>query len=180
MNTGLVFLDFDGVLTSARVNIAQTNADYDMWSKFDSVTVDFLNKLHNTFDIRFVWNTTWMHGMANDNAMNYHWAYTMFRNAGFTGRFNKPWRVNPDDVVDMTTSGGKPRDYRAQEMLSYLKDYEPGVWDAKAFMVLDDLDFDYNKVLGVKRWIHTDSDNGMLLKHYQKAWALAHNIFVKR
>ena len=177
MTTGLVFLDFDGVLTSERVHITQTNADYDMWSKFDSITVDFLNKLHDSFDIRFVWNTTWMHGMSNDNAMNYHWAYTMFRNAGFRGRFNKPWRVNPDDKHEITRSGGRAYDYRAKEVLEYLKEYAPDVWNARAFMVFDDLDFNYNEVLGVKRWVKTDSDNGMLLKHYKHAWSLANDVF---
>lgn len=180
--TGLVFLDFDGVLTSGRVHLAQSypKEGYGMWSKFDLVTVDFLNKLHKYFVVEFVWNTTWMHGMSDKHSMNYHWAEVMFRNAGFQGVMADPWRVNPDDLrwgIDNEWNSGN---YRANEVKKYLETYFPHVWDAKSFICLDDNDFSYDKVFGVKRFVKTDAENGMLAKHYEKTWNLAHNVFEKR
>lgn len=175
--TNLVFLDFDGVLTSDRVNFAQNyKASYPLWSKFDPVTIDFFNRVHYNFDVAFVWNTTWMHGMDADNTMHYHWAQTMFRNAGFQGSFADPWKV-PSTYHGSIRDGVSSINYRAHEVLDYLKSYYPSTIDKKSFIVVDDNDFQYNAVLGVKRFVRTDATNGMLSKHYTNFWSLANDVF---
>jgi len=178
MSTGLIFLDFDGVLTSERVNIAQ-NYDYDIWSKFDSVAIDFFNKLHDTYNLNFVWNTTWMHGMKEHDKMTFHWMQTMFRNSGFRGTFADPWRVNPDDKDYSIIYGCNSRNYRAHQVKEYMTNYHLAAYNAKRYMCFDDIDFGYNNILNAKRFIKTDSDNGMLNHHYKRALALASCVFDK-
>lgn len=161
----LIFLDFDGVLTSARMEFPHVKSEYEMMTRFDPNSIAFLNRIHETYeDVYFVWTTTWRNGVENDNIMSQHWAYSMFNNAGFTGTFGKPWKVNPDD--DMDTN------YRPQEIKHYLKEYAPY---HKDYMIIDDTDYGFNDVLGKKRFIKTDPDNGMLLKHMKNAWSLTGN-----
>lgn len=184
-NYGLVFMDFDGVLASARVHIAQDygKTAYPMWSKFDPVTVDFFNRLHYNFYVKFVWNTTWMFGMTGEKSIHTeHWAEAMFRNAGFQGIINDPWRVDPKDERKYS---GISEDYvkiysRAYQTRDYLQEFEPEAWNSKRFICVDDNDYGYNGVLGVKRFVKTDSNNGMLLKHYDHMWSLASDIFEKK
>lgn len=157
----LVFLDFDGVLTSTRVHYAH-NAEYPMWARFDPVAVDFLNKINDTFvDVSFVWSTTWRNRMV-DTVHTEHWAASMFANAGFRGKFGVPWRVN-------STDDQSKYHVRAEEVKEYLNDYGSSTKD---FLVLDDSDYNWDKVLPVKRWVKTDSENGLLWKHMKVAMSM--------
>lgn len=157
----IVFLDFDGVLTSSRVHYAH-NATYPMWARFDPVAVDFLNRIHDTFvDVSFVWSTTWRNGIV-ETAHTEHWAWSMFANAGFRGQFGKPWRVNQNNDQSKYH-------VRAEEVKEYLNDYGSGTKD---FLVLDDSDYNWDKALPVKRWVKTDSENGLLWKHMRDAMSM--------
>jgi hypothetical protein len=133
-----------------------------MWSRFDPVAVSFLNKLHdNVDDLSFVWTTSWRLDMP-DNDMTLHWAYTMFHNAGFRGKFGKPFRTEKLNEGNYFNS-------RSYEVLDYLKKYGN---DTKDFMVLDDEDYHFDELLSKKRFVKTDPVNGMLYKHMEKAWSL--------
>lgn len=161
----VVFVDFDGVLTSQRLFRTLPEDSYEMWCQFDPVVMQFFNKIHWAFqDVRFVWTTTWRDRIEKNFYME-HIAYSLWYNAGFRGKFGEPWCVNPNDE-NMGTSG---MNRRAYEILHYLQNYAPNTND---FLVLDDVDFQFNSVLPKKRFVKTDADDGMLSRHYTKAWQL--------
>lgn len=159
----LVFVDFDGVLTSNRVHFSmpQTKDLYLMWSTFDPVVMEFFNKIHYQYDdVSFVWTTTWRNKVPLKGSHLQHWAYSMWYNAGFRGKFGKPWKVNPDDTL--------PTHLRAEEVKHYLETYGQ---DTKDFLIFDDSDYGFNHVLGKKRFVKTDANEGMLFKHMLNAWS---------
>lgn len=162
----LVFVDFDGVLCSNRVHFGQPEDSYMMWSRFDPVVMEFFNKIHTTFDdVYFVWTTTWRNSVTTpDDTSLEHIVYSMWYNAGFRGFFGKPWMVNPDRLL--------PQHKRAEEIKNYLEVFAPTCQD---YLILDDSDYGFNDVLSKKRFIKTDSDNGMLFKHMKDAWSLMGN-----
>jgi len=164
----IVFLDFDGVLTSQRQHLAWSNNAYPMWSKFDPVAIEFLNRLCEKYDdVSIVWTTTWRNAM-DDQLMTEHWIYTMFHNAGFRGKFGTPWRVNPENDKNLY---GK----RAKEIDLYLEKYKPD-----DFIIFDDMDYNFDAVLGKKRFVQTHHDDGMLTRHMKNALSLAGNWDRKR
>lgn len=162
----LVFVDFDGVLTNNRMQFGLERDAYIMWSIFDPAVIEFFNKIDRRYDnVSFVWSTSWRNGVENDNPMNLHWAYSMWYNAGFRGHFGRPWKIDPDNE----RKHSKHYHSRAMEIKDYLDEYGE---NTKDFLILDDTDFGFNEVLGKKRFVKTDSANGMLFKHYLDAWAL--------
>lgn len=160
----IVFVDFDGVLTSNRVHFTQPDHSYPMWATFDPVVMEFFNKIDNTFeDVSFVWTTTWRNGLIDSGHIT-HIVYSMWYNAGFRGTLGRPWRVNPD--------GQLPEYDRASEIRDYLKTHAPNHSD---FIIFDDSDYGFNKVLGIKRFVKTSPDDGMLFKHMRDAWSIMGN-----
>lgn len=160
----LIFVDFDGVLTSKRVHFTQPTDSYQIWSTFDPVVMEFFNKIHNTYDdVSFVWTTTWRNNLQESGVLE-HILYSMWYNAGFRGRFGTPWRVNPDNT--MNTSD------RAHEIKDYLEKYAT---THKDFVIFDDSNYRFNDILGVKRFVQTSPDDGMLFKHMRNAWSLMGN-----
>lgn len=158
----LVFLDIDGVFTSARVHLAH-NASYDSWHRFDPVAVDFLNRIHDTHPVEFVIMSTWKQGMANDSMMNYHWVCSAFANSGFRGVLARPWKTDPDNV------GVVKRWDRAHEVHDYLDNFGEGVQD---FILFDDNRYRFDQILGKRRLVQTDPDNGLLYKHMKNALSI--------
>ena len=164
MTPYLIFLDIDGVFTSTRVHTAH-NADYDIWHRFDPVAVDFMNKIHDTYDVAFVLISTWKNSLVTDNNMISHWVKAAFANSGFRGSFSSLWKTDPDNL-----KFGKQGVYnRAHEIRDYLDTYGPNVKD---YLIFDDNDYDFKKVLGKKRLVKTDPDNGLLHKHMLNAYSL--------
>ena len=160
----LVFLDIDGVFTSSRVHYAH-NAAHDIWHRFDPVAVDFMNKIHDRYAAEFVLISTWKNYISTDNSNISHWIRSAFANSGFRGVFPKMWKTDPDNLVL-----GKPAPYfRSHEIRDYLVDHAPDVLD---YIIFDDNDYGFEKVLGKKRLIRTDPVNGLLYKHMQKAQSI--------
>jgi hypothetical protein len=158
----LVFLDIDGVFTSSRVHAAH-NASFDSWHRFDPVAVDFMNRIHDTHPVKFVIMSTWKLGMDNDHEMTYHWVYSAFANSGFRGVLAKPWKTDPDNFGFV-----KGWD-RAHEVQDYLDNFGDGIED---FILFDDNRYRFNEVLGKKRLVQTDPENGLLYKHMKNALSL--------
>lgn len=159
----IVFVDFDGVLTTARQHFAQPTPpqSYEIWATFDPVTMEFFNKIHNTFeDVKFVWTTSWRNNVVEGLMLN-HILYSMWYNAGFRGHFGEPWRVNPDCVTSLYS-------LRATEIADYLEKYT----DCDDYIIFDDTDYNFNNVLQKKRFIKTDPDNGLLFKQMKNAWSI--------
>ena len=155
----LVFLDIDGVFTSTRVQMA--HGSNELWDTFDPVAIQFMNWIDRTYEgVEFMLVSTWKDGLRHDDQMIRHWVLSAFRNAGFRGVLCDTWKSNPDNL---------PRfKHRAHEIRDYL-DNNPAVVD---FIVFDDTDYAFDSVLGKKRWVRTDSHNGLLQKHMIHAKSL--------
>ena len=161
----LIFLDIDGVFTSNRVHYAH-NAEYKLWARFDPVAVDFMNKIHDTYPVEFVVMSTWKNNLRNDDHMIEHWVRAAFANSGFRGDFASPWKTDPDDFSHM-----KKWD-RGDQVKDYLENFATDVED---FVLFDDNQYRFNEILGKKRLVRTDPDNGLLHKHMLHATSLMGN-----
>jgi hypothetical protein len=160
----LVFLDIDGVFTSSRVHTAH-NASFDMWHRFDPVAVDFMNRIHDTYPVEFVLISTWKNYLRNDDNQVSNWVWAAFGNSGFRGEFSTLWKTDPDNLWP-----NKPTPYtRAHEIRDYLSEYATDVED---YIIFDDNDYGFERVLGKKRLIRTDPDNGLLHKHMLNAMSI--------
>ena len=166
----IVFLDIDGVFTSERYATAldqnrQQPDEY--WSSFDPVAVQFMNTLARRYPVRFVLISTWKTGLAVDppgslltgpGAMAYLFMLAAFRNAGFEGLFHPIWKTNPDNSVNYPDRAIEIKDW-LRENGSTIKDY----------LIFDDNDYGFERVLGVKRWIKTSTTEGLLLPAMRNA-----------
>lgn len=161
----LIFLDIDGVFTSNRVHYAH-NAAYKMWSRFDPVAVDFMNKIHDTYPVEFVLMSTWKNGLRSDDQITEHWVRAAFANSGFRGEFASPWKTDPDNFSPM-----KKWD-RGNEVKDYLENFATDVED---FILFDDNRYRFNEILGKKRLVQTNPDDGLLHKHMLHATSLMGN-----
>jgi hypothetical protein len=159
----LVFLDIDGVFTSARVNMAH-NATYDMWHRFDPVAVDFMNKIHDTYAVEFVLMSTWKNHIAVTSFQVEHWIKAAFGNSGFRGTFATPWKTDPKETW-INNSGMQ----RGDEVRMYLDEYGKDIDD---FILFDDNTYNFKDALGKGRLVRTDADDGMLFKHMKNALSL--------
>lgn len=160
----LVFLDIDGVFTSSRVHYAH-NAVYGMWHRFDPVAVDFMNRIHDRYQVEFVLISTWKNYLRNDDHNIEHWIRAAFGNSGFRGDFGNPWKTDPDNLSIV-----KDKPYnRAHEIKDYLEVYGHGVKD---FIIFDDNDYLFDQVLGKRRLVRTDTENGLLYKHMKNAQSI--------
>lgn len=155
----LVFLDIDGVFTSMRAQVSSSNPK-DMWNVFDPVAIGFMNYIHSTYSgVYYVLISTWKEDLITDDKMISHWILSCFRNAGFTGDFYAPWKTNPDNLYRTGYN-------RAHEIKEYLNTYALGVKD---YIIFDDNDYGFTRILDKDRFVHTDSENGILVKHMLKA-----------
>lgn len=157
MNRYAVFLDIDGVFTTARQHLA-AGQEGEMWSHFDPVVCQFLNKIDSWYDIDWVLMSTWVVGLNQANPTIYHWVMSTFRNAGFNGRFPYPNWKTEDPVYPQT---------RAHSVKEYLE-----LQKYDDFLVIDDNDYNFNNILGRKRFIKTDPRDGMRAKDFEKILSL--------
>lgn len=160
-----IFLDIDGVFCSARVQMGHTCTKHMMWDRFDPIAIDFMNKIDDLYDVDFVLMSTWKNHIKHDDPVYYHWINSSFRNAGFRGKFPWPnWKTNPtNDLEKYNRMNG-----RAIEVADYLKEFGP--YDD--FLLFDDSHYDFNVILGVKRWVRCDPENGILVKQMKHALSL--------
>ena len=158
----LIFLDIDGVFASSRVHFSWDN-EYNKWSKFDPVAVDFCNKIYDRYPVEFVLMSTWKEWLDPTNEMITHWVMTTFKNAGFRGKFADSWKTNPTNMASISA-----RD-RAYEVKDYLQIYAT---DIKDFILFDDNRFRFKEILGKNRLIQTNSDNGLTYKNMKDAHSL--------
>jgi len=156
----LVFLDIDGVFTSGRVQFASANPR-DLWNKFDHTAIEFMNKIHDRVDgVYFMLISTWKDHLVTSDVMLEHWITSSFRNAGFRGEFNRPWKTNPDNIY-------KNKQTRAHEIRDFIEGRA-----IKDYIIFDDSDYEFDKILGKRRHIKTDSENGLLFKHMKNAMSI--------
>ena len=163
----LVFLDFDGVLAHSRVHLAGGSAyDYDKWSKFDPVAIDFFNRIHDTHPVEFVIMSTWKDTADVGDEYISHVFQAMLRNAGFRGTLADPWKTNPENDPAVA------RQDRAVQVRDFLNSHYPHVQD---FILFDDNRFRFKEVLGKGRLVQTSENDGLLYKHMKDALSIMGN-----
>lgn len=149
------FLDIDGVLTSNRAQFANPG----MWTRFDPVAIEYLNSLHFKYDITFVVTSSWKDFLPMNDTRIFLWVESAFRSSGFGGKIDyKNWKT--DDLKHLISGS----DYRAKEIRDFVTRHE-----IEDYIIFDDSDFEYDEILGRKRFIKTDSDDGMLFRHMLEA-----------
>lgn len=166
MNKYLAFLDIDGVLCSHRVQVAFGGDGF--WTRFDPVAIDYLNTLHDRFDIGFVICSTWKNSLDTDDTTIEHWVRSAFQNSGFRGNINRPWKTNPENKT-WSHSELSSRDQRPTEVKMYLEEYGHFIDD---YIIFDDDSYNYKEVLGKSRQVKPDQNNGLLFKHILNAESL--------
>jgi hypothetical protein len=135
-----------------------------MWDKFDPIAVDFMNKIDELYDVDFVIMSTWKDNIDHKDPMYFHWINSSFRNSGFRGEFAYPhWKTNPFNSTKYVGFS-----CRAVEVSDYLKDHGP----YKDYLLFDDSDYDFNRVLGRKRWIRCHSEDGLLSGQMKRAMTI--------
>lgn len=163
MRRYVVFLDIDGVFTSDRVQLGHTCEKHKMWDKFDPVAVDFMNTLDHKYNVEFVLSSTWKNKLDVNDTWIYHWMNSSFRNAGFRGVFPWPrWKTNPRNEEYQGFND------RAKEIMDYLEEFGP--YDD--YLIFDDTNYMFNETLPKKRWIRTDSENGLAVKQMKNVLSL--------
>lgn len=161
-----VFLDIDGVFCSTRVQLGHTCSNHKMWDKFDPVAIDFMNKIDDMYHVDFVLMSTWKNHIKHDDPTYFHWINSSFRNAGFRGRFPWPhWKTNPRNEQNEKYNKMNGRAFEVQDYLNEFGPYDD-------FLLFDDSHYDFNTVLGKKRWVRCDPENGILFKQMHHALAI--------
>ena len=108
--------------------------------------------------------STWKENIKHNDPMYFHWINSSFRNAGFRGEFAYPyWKTNP-----LNTDKYSGFSCRAKEVADYLTEYGP----YKDYLLFDDTDYDFNRLLGRKRWIRCHSEDGLLSAQMKRAMAI--------
>jgi hypothetical protein len=159
----LVFLDIDGVFTSSRVHYAHA-ASYEMWHRFDPIAIDFMNKIHDRYEVEFVIMSTWKNDIDAKSMQSRHWVASAFGNSGFRGIFADPWKTDPLEYW-VKRRGLQ----RGDEVKDYLDQNGEGIKD---FILFDDNTHNFDSALGKKRLVQTDPVNGLLYKHMTKAQSI--------
>lgn len=159
----VVFLDIDGVFTSARVHLANNNGNgYSMWHKFDPIAIDFMNHIHDKYNVEFVLISTWKNDRKLERPMDFHWVAAAFANAGFRGKWAYEWFSDPNNVRRLGEN-------RANEIVRMISEFGPNVKD---FIIFDDTDYGFNRIIGKKRWIRTTEENGLTHKNMLDALSI--------
>ena len=159
-----IFLDIDGVFCGTRMQMGHTCDKHLMWDKFDPIAVDFMNRIDAKHNVEFIIMSTWKENIKHIDPMYFHWINSSFRNAGFRGEFAYPyWKTNP-----LNTDKYSGFSCRAKEVADYLTEYGP----YKDYLLFDDTDYDFNRLLGRKRWIRCHSEDGLLSAQMKRAMAI--------
>ena len=159
-----IFLDIDGVFCGTRMQMGHTCSKHAMWDRFDPIAVDFMNKIDELHNVEFVIMSTWKDKVNHSDPMYFHWINSSFRNAGFRGEFAYSyWKTNPLNTDKYTGFS-----CRAAEVADYVREYGP----YKDYLLFDDSDYDFNRILGKKRWTRCHSEDGLLSAQMKRAMAI--------
>lgn len=137
----VVFLDMDGVLCSARVQVAAGVRD--IWSVLDPVSVQYFNRFAG--EVEYVISSAWRKYF-EENAMKH-----ILQAAGWRGKLHTVW-CTPSHL----TLNDRPA-----EVQEWLHAHQ----GARGFVVVDDLPFDWPAAWSV---VQTHEREGMLADHYIK------------
>lgn len=140
--TNYIFLDIDGVLTSARLHLATQKQG--VWTAFDPATVIFLEKVLAKWPAKLIISSSWRH------IYPMHEFHMLFGTSNAANYLHQNWCTGSD--------GSR----RADEIADWLSNH--GGTDYN-YLILDDEDHGFTDEQK-NHWIRTDPDNGMLFEHY--------------
>ena len=138
-----IFLDIDGVLTSARLHVATRKTG--VWSAFDPVAVSFLEKLVVKWPAEIIISSTWRNLFTKDQFN------MLFGNSNLANYFHQVWKT--------PILGGA----RGLDINAWLSAH--GGKEAVYIILDDNSDFLPEQK---HRLVQTDAEEGMLSKHYSR------------
>ena len=138
----ILFLDFDGVITSARTfYLYDRPQGRSTWTSADPLVIEMLNRLSGMHDIRVVISSTWrMDHIRPPTAPegDYdHDARDSLRGWGYTGRIHDDWRT--PYLPRMGDDGDRENRDRQIEILAWIYRHRDGI---QHYACLDDLPMD--------------------------------------
>ena len=150
-NERVIFLDMDGVLCTPRACLAHGQKGLNRY--LDPIGIDFLNRFTKASNSMIVVSSTWR-TLFDDFAFK-----TLMATAGYTGRYKKDWKT--PDFFKQTNSGlwmapGDGKATRPIEIQEWLNNH----LEVGEYLIFDDDSFEWNEKQ-TKRWIHTDTYNGI-------------------
>lgn len=157
-NENIIFLDFDGVLTSARASVM--DMDTAVTNAMDPIALKMLSMLISDFDCRIVLTTSW--AMYSDYSKDKNKFTDLFRVLGYSkiaNSIHKDWRV----IEDYNKAQSLSRNPRSLAIDEWLNCHSP-----INFIILDD-DMIAENEYQLEHIVNTDQMNGMLFNHYLKA-----------
>lgn len=137
----IIFLDIDGVLTSARVHIPSGHGG--AWRRFDPIALEFIEKVGHRWPAKIVLSSTWR------DFFDYRSITHIFHNSTIPELLHSDWKTKNRQAN------------RGLEVEAWLSAH-PNV---ENYIILDDnSDFLPHQM---KQLIQTHEEEGMLSKHYQ-------------
>ena len=153
MKPKVIFLDFDGVLTSARIHVAYGGGD--IWRVFDPAAIRFLSSLS---DVEFVISSTWRLLFERQDFIH------MFAAAGWNVNLHQIWCTPHPSTISITDEN-QALGSRAREILAWIENH----LGERDFIVIDD---DRGTFPADWKVVQTDPAEGMLWQHYGDVSAL--------
>jgi hypothetical protein len=143
-----IFLDIDGVLTSARLHVATRKRG--VWSAFDPVAVAFLEKVVRAWPAEIIVSSTWR------NLFDASQFQHLLGCSDLANFFHQVWK---------TPILGRARGLEVNAWLT-----EHGGKEYTYIILDDNSDFLPEQM---SRLVQTDAENGMLAEHYTKILNMA-------
>lgn len=149
MTKMIIFLDFDGVISTTRAYMNQTNEEdfYLRW--FDPIACTFIRQICEKFNCQIVVTSTWRKMGYNDCVKIALAAH------GLDKYVHSHWCTD-----DLWVQGMEYGTDRPLEIQTWLAENPNEI----QYLILDDDTFKWTKHQKEK-WVHTCVDNGLLLTH---------------
>lgn len=143
----VIFLDFDGVLTSTRTCVALDGRG--LWTTADPVAIALVKRLCDEFSAKIVVSSTWREIYDREGLMLYLHQAGLHRNY-----IHNDWR----------TPSTRMSSWRAEEIRTWLESHS----EITGFVIIDDMDFSSSEELK-EHAVKTSGTNGMMYEHYDQA-----------
>lgn len=161
-NPIIIFLDFDGVLTSNRTWYAEfRHIDKKPFEGIDTTTIRFLHEICERFECKIVLSTSWAK-FAEVDMWKYLEKYDLIKHV---------YGDSEQDCYTPILGGGNRND----EIYMWLKEHD---WLDKQYIIIDDDDSITN--LHKEYWVKPNIENGMLMEHYRKVEFLIYRFIKER
>lgn len=147
MQKGVLFLDIDGVICTDRAYYASSqDKERNILRTWDSVGIALVDRLCQDYNLEVVVSSTWRHRYDVPLILLTH---------GFRSDFHK------DDKTPVC----RIHSTRGMEIRDWLEEHP----EVTRFIIIDDDAAGIRNTELEKKWVETDSNDGILTHHYLKA-----------